>query len=76
MLIAQGFTSVDVAQASSNRASTEIVDYSGNLATADRIASILNLPTSVVKEGDAQDAGNYAVVVTLGSDAPIPTPGS
>lgn len=76
MLIAQGFTSVDVAQASSNRASTEIVDYSGNLATANRIASILNLPTSVVKEGDPQDAGNYAVVVTLGSDAPIPTPGS
>ena len=74
MLIAQGFTSVTVAQASGTRASTEIVDYSGNLATANRIATILGLPSSIIKEGDPQDAGNFAVVVTLGSDAPVPTP--
>jgi polyisoprenyl-teichoic acid--peptidoglycan teichoic acid transferase len=74
MLTAQGFTSVTVAQASGSRASTEIVDYSGNLATANRIATVLGLPASIIKEGDSQDAGNYAIVVTLGSDAPIPTP--
>ena len=75
MLTAQGFTSVTVAQATSNRASTEIVDYSGNLATANRIAEILGIPPSVVKEGDPQDAGQYDIVVTLGSDAPVPPPG-
>jgi hypothetical protein len=75
MLTTQGFTSVTVAQATSNRASTEIVDYSGNLATANRIAEILGIPPADVKEGDSQDAGKYDVVVTLGSDAPVPTPG-
>jgi hypothetical protein len=76
MLIAQGFTNVTVAQAISNRASTEVVDYSGNLATANRIAEILGIPSSEVKQGDPQDATGHDVVVTLGSDAPIPTPGS
>jgi hypothetical protein len=75
MLTAQGFTSVTVAQATSNRASTEIVDYSGNLATANRIAQILGIPSSEVKAGDPQDATGYDIVVTLGSDAPVPTPG-
>ncbi len=77
LLVAEGFTSVTPAQApdSSGRDRTTIVDYSGNRATAQRIAEILNLPASVVSEGDAQDAGNYDVVVTLGADAPIPTPG-
>jgi LCP family protein required for cell wall assembly len=75
MLTTQGFTSVTVAQATSNRASTEIVDYSGNLATANRIAEILGIPPADVKEGDSKDAGNYDLVVTLGSVAPVPTPG-
>ncbi len=78
ILIAEGFTSVTPTQAadSSGRDKTTVVDYSGNLATAQRIAEILNLPASVVSEGDPQDAGSYDVVVTLGSDAPIPTPGA
>ncbi len=78
ILIAEGFTSVTPTQAadSSGRDKTTVVDYSGNLATAQRIAEILNLPASVVSEGDPQDAGNYDVVVTLGGDAPIPTPGA
>ncbi len=76
ILVAEGFTNVTPAQApnSSGRDKTTVVDYSGNLATAQRIAEILNLPATVVSEGDPQDAGNYDVVVTLGSDAPIPTP--
>ena len=59
LLIAEGFTSVTPAQApdSSGRDRTSVVDYSGNLATAQRIAEILNLPASVVSEGDPQDAG-------------------
>jgi LCP family protein required for cell wall assembly len=76
VLIAEGFTSVTPAQApdSTGRHNTTVVDYSGNIATAQRIAEILNLPDSVVSEGDPQDAGDYDVVVTLGADAPIPTP--
>lgn len=76
LLVAEGFTSVTPAQApnSSGHTKTSVVDYSGNLATAQRIAEILNLPASDVSEGDSQDAGSYDVVVTLGSDAPIPTP--
>ncbi len=74
LLVAEGFTSVTPAQASTGRDKTTIVDFSGNLATAQRIAEILNLPESVVSEGDSQDAGSYDVVVTLGSDAPVPTP--
>ncbi len=77
LLVAEGFTSVTPAQApdSSGRDRTTVIDYSGNPATAKRIAEILNLPSSVVSEGDPQDAGDYDVVVTLGADAPIPTPG-
>ncbi len=76
LLVAEGFTSVTPAQApdSTGRDKTTVVDFSGNLATARRIAELLNLPASVVSEGDPQDAGSYDVVVTLGSDAPVPTP--
>ncbi len=78
ILTAAGFTNVTPTQASdsSGRDRSSVVDYSGNLATAQRVAEVLNLPSSVVSEGDPQDAGSYDVVVTLGGDAPIPTPGT
>jgi LCP family protein required for cell wall assembly len=76
LLIAAGFTDVTPAQSPSpgEHPKSQIVDYSGNPATARRVAEILNLPQTIIKRGDPAESPDYDVVVTLGEDAPVPTP--
>jgi polyisoprenyl-teichoic acid--peptidoglycan teichoic acid transferase len=67
-----GFLNVSVAQAAAagNYPTSQVIDYSGNLATARLIAQALGLPASAVKTGDPSQANGQDVVVILGNDAP------
>ncbi|HEU5422214.1 MAG TPA: LCP family protein, partial [Nitrolancea sp.] len=71
-----GFAAVTATQAEEpgSHPKSQIVDYSGNPATARRIAALLGLPAAIVRQGDPGGGNGYDVVVTLGEDAPIPTP--
>ncbi|HET7034110.1 MAG TPA: LCP family protein [Thermomicrobiaceae bacterium] len=78
ILQSAGFGDVTATQADEpgSHPKSQIVDYSGNPATARRIAALLGLPGAIVRQGDPGGGKSYDVVVTLGEDAPLPTPAS
>ena len=67
-----GFLNLSVAQAADagNYPTSQVTDYSGNLATAQLIARTLGLPDSAVQTGDPSQANGHDVIVILGNDAP------
>ncbi|HEX3721195.1 MAG TPA: LCP family protein, partial [Nitrolancea sp.] len=67
-----GFLNVTVDQAADagSYPTSQVIDYSGNLTTAQLIAQTLGLPDSAVQSGDPSKANGEDVVVILGNDAP------
>lgn len=67
-----GFLNVSIAQATDagNYPKSEVIDYSGNLATARLIAQTLGLPASAVQPGNPANSTGKDVIVFLGNDAP------